>query len=60
MVALRHRSRNFTIPRSGITKENTIIYRASQRDCKGCALKARSCPNTPMRKIARKCVHRCD
>lgn len=47
------RRRNFTKLRSGVTKANTVIYRASQRDCKGCPLKAQCCPNTPMRKIAR-------
>jgi hypothetical protein len=47
------RRRNFTALRPGITKANTIIYRASQHDCKDCPLKAQCCPNTPMRKIAR-------
>jgi transposase len=51
--ALRHRYRKFTVPRSGITKDNTIIYHASQHDCERCPLKAQCCPNTPMRKIAR-------
>ena len=46
------RRRHFTALRSG-TRANTIIYRASQHDCKGCPLKAQCCPNTPMRKIAR-------
>lgn len=50
---LRPWHRNFTLPRSGITKANTIIYRASQHDCKHCPLKSKCCPNTPMRKIAR-------
>jgi transposase len=40
-------------PRAGVTKANTIIYRALQRDCEACALKSRCCPNTPHRKIAR-------
>jgi transposase len=31
---LRHGLRNFTKPRTGITKANTIIYRASKADCK--------------------------
>jgi len=47
------RRRNFTAPRPGITKANTIIYRASQHDCQSCLLKAQCCPNTPMRKITR-------
>jgi hypothetical protein len=50
---LRHGWRKFTAPRTGITKENTIIYRASEHDCGGCLLKARCCPNTSMRKIKR-------
>ncbi len=50
---LRHGLRKFTVPRTSITKANTIIYRASEHDCKHCALKAQCCPNTPMRKITR-------
>jgi transposase len=45
--------RTYAVPRSGITKEGTRIYRASKRDCDGCALKHRCCPNTPARKIPR-------
>lgn len=51
--ALRHGWRKFTVPRTGITKENTIIYHASEHDCRACPLKAQCCPNTPMRKIRR-------
>jgi transposase len=51
--ALRSDWRPFTNPRTRITKNDTIIYRASQLDCAACPLKARCCPNTPMRKIAR-------
>ncbi len=40
-------------PRSVITKENTIIYRARSADCGSCSLKSRCCPNTPSRKIHR-------
>jgi transposase len=50
---LRPRWRNFTTARSGITKANTIIYRASERDCGACPLKAQCCPNTQKRKIVR-------
>ena len=50
---LRCRWRKFSKARSGITKANTIVYRASERDCGACPLKARCCPHTPMRKIAR-------
>jgi transposase len=50
---LRRDWRPFERPRTGITKDNTIIYRSSQYDCRDCSLKARCCPNTPIRKIAR-------
>jgi hypothetical protein len=50
---LRSEWRKFTNPRSRITKADTVIYRASQHDCKQCPSKDRCCPNTPMRKIAR-------
>ena len=45
--------RKFTVPRTGITKAGTIIYRAHEADCKGCPLKPQCCPNTTHRKIAR-------
>jgi hypothetical protein len=45
--------RTYATPRTGITKDGTRIYRASKRDCDGCALKPRCCPNTPARKIPR-------
>lgn len=51
--ALRRERRTFKVPRTHITKANTIIYRASQTDCAGCPMKSLCCPNTPMRKIAR-------
>jgi len=50
---LRKRLRPFAVPRSGVTKDNTVLYRASQRDCGACALKAKCCPNTPARKVPR-------
>jgi transposase len=50
---LRSDWRQFTIPRTRITKADTIIYKASQFDCAGCAMKQQCCPNTPSRKIAR-------
>ena len=37
--------RAFTTPRSGVTKEGTMIYRASKLDCNACTLKAQCCPN---------------
>jgi transposase len=45
--------RTYATPRSGITKDGTRIYRASKRDCDGCVLKPKCCPNTPARKIPR-------
>lgn len=45
--------RAYATPRSGITKDGTRLYRASKRDCDGCNLKPRCCPNTPARKIPR-------
>ena len=31
----------------------TLLYRASMRDCRSCLFKAQCCPNTPFRKIPR-------
>lgn len=45
--------RKFEKKRTGITKANTIIYRASKVDCEPCPLKARCCPKEPARKIHR-------
>ena len=51
--ALQINRRPFKNPRTHITQEDTIIYRASQHDCAACPSKVRCCPNTPARKIAR-------
>ena len=51
--ALQINRRPFKNPRTHITQEDTLIYRASQHDCAACPRKAQCCPNTPMRKIAR-------
>jgi transposase len=51
--ALRSARRNFKVPHTGVTKDDTVIYRASEHDCKLCPLKTQCCPNTSMRKIAR-------
>jgi transposase len=45
--------RKFKNQRLGVTKDNTIIYRATQSDCTSCKMKARCCPNTPSRKVTR-------
>ena len=50
---LERSRRKFKIPRTGITKANTIIYRSSQRECDVCEHKPRCCPKTPHRKIHR-------
>jgi hypothetical protein len=51
--ALRQFNRNFTTPRSGVTKADQRIYRAGKADCGACALKERCCPGQPMRKVIR-------
>src|SRR6266849_6356260 len=50
---LRRQWRPFKTLRTHVTKADTIIYRSSQADCANCPMKARCCPNTPTRKIAR-------
>jgi hypothetical protein len=50
---LRKRRRLFSSLRSDVTREGTIIYRASKLACDACALKFKCCPNMPARKIAR-------
>ena len=50
---LQRYRRRFTTPRTGVTKDNTMRYRASKRDCEVCPLKPRCCPNTPARKVPR-------
>jgi transposase len=50
---LRRQWRAFKNLRTHVTKADTIIYRSSQADCATCPMKARCCPNTPVRKIAR-------
>jgi hypothetical protein len=48
----RHR-RPFKQPRSGISKDNTIRYRAKQRECEACPYKENCCPNTTRRTVSR-------
>ena len=50
---LRRYRRQFTVPRTGVIKDNTVRYRASMRDCEACPLKPRCCPNAPARKVPR-------
>ena len=51
--SLQRYRRNFTKPRTGITKDNTIIYSASQFDCEPCPMKHRCCPKETARRIRR-------
>jgi hypothetical protein len=45
--------RAFVKPRTGVCKDNAFRYRASQLDCAACELKAKCCPNAPLRKVMR-------
>jgi transposase len=51
--ALRSNWRPFKNLRSHITQADTIIYRASARDCATCPMKEQCCPNMMSRKIHR-------
>ena len=44
--------RRFTHLRTGITKQQRRIYRASRKDCSKCPLKEKCCPDVPARKIS--------
>ena len=50
---LQRYRRNFKKKRTGVTKDNTIIYSASKYDCDICEHKPRCCPKVPQRKIRR-------
>src|SRR5215472_8253083 len=50
---LQHYRRPFTTPRTGVSKDNLIRYRASMHDCAPCPLKPHCCPNAPARKVLR-------
>lgn len=50
---LKQYRRKFKQDRTGVTKANIRIYRASQLDCQACPLKARCCPNTLARNVTR-------
>jgi len=50
---MRREWRPFKKSRTHITKAETIIYRARQRDCAACPMKASCCPNTSHRKVVR-------
>jgi len=55
----QYRYRNFAEERTGITKDNTRIYRASTSDCGSCGLKQKCCPGQPRRKIVRSVHEAC-
>jgi IS5 family transposase len=50
---LRHGRRAYKTPRSGVTKDGLLIYRASKSDCGICPLKPQCTPKEPARKIKR-------
>ena len=51
--SLERNRREFKNKRTGVTKANTIIYRARQADCGHCSLKDKCVPKEPARKIHR-------
>lgn len=51
--SLERYRRHFKKKRTGVTKANTIVYRAIQHDCGHCEYKSRCCPKEPRRKITR-------
>ena len=51
--ALVRYRRAFKNQRTGVTKANTIIYRASRFNCEPCSFKAKCSPKQPARKIQR-------
>jgi len=50
---LQHYRRRFATPRTGVSKDNMLSYRASKHDCERCPLKPRCCSNAPARKLLR-------
>jgi len=50
---LQRYRRQFTVPRTGVMKDNSMRYRASKHDCAVCPLKPRCCPKAPARKVPR-------
>ncbi len=45
--------RSYSNLRTGITKEQRRIYRASKKDCTTCPLKQKCCPGVAFRKVSR-------
>jgi transposase len=50
---LQHYRRPFIAPRTDVSKDNLIRYRASVRDCRPCPLKPHCCPTALARKVLR-------
>jgi hypothetical protein len=50
---LKQFRRNYTVARTDSAQDGIRKYRASQKDCQVCALKARCCPNILSRKVLR-------
>ena len=50
---LRRFWRNYSTPRTGITKSGEIKYRSRKTDCAACPMKEQCCPNTEIRKVTR-------
>ena len=50
---LRPRQRYFRKLQTLAGKDEMVRYRASVNDCRVCPMKARCCPNTPVRKVTR-------
>jgi len=51
-LLLQYRGRLANL-RTGITKDQRMIYRASKKDCMACPLKEKCCPGQPRRKVSR-------
>ena len=54
---LQRYRRQFTVPRIGVMKDNSLRYRASKHDCGLCPLKPRCCPNELARKDTLAGIH---
>jgi hypothetical protein len=50
---LKQYRRNFAVPRHDNAHDGIRKYRASQQDCRTCALKEQCCPNMPARNVLR-------
>jgi hypothetical protein len=50
--------KTLTTSRTLVNDGTTLLYRGNTRDCASCPLKARCCPNTPVRKVPRSIYER--